>query len=128
MPTKTIFTYTCLYKYFPPTGKNSFPDVHAQAKQFERFRIDEMARQMATISPRLWCFIGSLISPKYAAEDLLDVNLSDLDDVDNLEVSDSQVQDFGGMILELIEDKPTREARRIANEKAILTLVFVILF
>jgi hypothetical protein len=103
--------------------------VHAQAKQFERFRIDEMARQMAAISPRLWHFIGSLISSKYAAEDLLDVNLSDLDDIDNLEMSDSQ--DLGGMIQELIEDnldKPTREARKIANEKAIFTLVPVLLF
>ena len=54
---------------------------------------------------------------KYAAEDLLDVNIdyyivSDLDDIDDLEVSDSH--DIGGMIQEL----PARKV--VANEKAII--------
>ena len=87
-----------------------FRAVHAQAKQFEWFRINEMARQMAAISPRLWHFVASLLSSKYAADDVLDVNISDLNDIDDLEASDSQ--DFVGMIQELIKDKPepTQEA------------------
>jgi hypothetical protein len=101
-----------------------FGAVHAQAEQFKRFRVDEMARQMAAISPRfwhfLWHFLCSLLSSKYTAED---VNISDLDD---LEVSEAQ--DLGGMIQQLVDsedsDKPTREARNIANEN--LTAIFKI--
>ena len=102
-----------------------FGAMHAQAEQFERFWVDdEMARQMVAISPRLWHFIGSLLSSKYSADDFLDMNISDLNDVDNLGVSESQ--DLGDMIEELIEDKPTREAQKIANEKAIIALVLFI--
>lgn len=42
----------------------------------------------------------------------------------------SHVVDLGDMIEEITEDKPTlaQEARKIAKEKAIITLVLVILF
>ena len=96
-----------------------FGAVHAEAEQFEQFRIDAMARQMAAISPQLWHFVASLLSSKYTPEDFLEVNISDLNDVDQA----SDLQDFGGMIQELTEDKPTREARKIANEKATIALV-----
>ena len=96
-----------------------FGAVHAEAEQFEQFRIDAMARQMAAISPQLWHFVASLLSSKYTPEDFLEVNISDLNDVDQA----SDLQDFGGMIQELTEDKPTREAWKIANEKATIALV-----
>ena len=73
-------------------------------------------RQMAAISPQLWHFVASLLSSKYAADDILDVNISDLNEIDDLEASDSQ--DFVGMIQELIKDKPepTWEAQKISKE------------
>ena len=99
-----------------------FGAMHAQAEQFDRFRIDEMARQLATISPQLWLFIGSLISPKYKPDDLLEVNVSDLDSID-----DATHPDLDDMIQELTDDKPTREARKVIRDKEILKLVFVLL-
>ena len=99
-----------------------FGAMHAQAEQVKQFRIDDMARQMTTISPRLWHLIGSLISSKFAPEDFLDVNISDLDAIDDSELTD--LQDIGGMIQELTEDKPAQEAQKIAKEKAIIALVW----
>jgi hypothetical protein len=97
-----------------------FGAVHAQAQQFDRFRIDEMARRMAATSPQLWYLIGSLISSKYNPDELLGVDLSDVNEVD-----DSLAEDFGDMLQDLTEDNPgpTREARKTANEKAIILLV-----
>lgn len=97
-----------------------FGAVHAQAQQFDQFRIEEMARRMATISPQLWYLIGSLISSKYNPDELLGVDISDVNEVDESE-------DLGDMLQDLTEDNliPTREARKIANEKAIISLVLV---
>jgi hypothetical protein len=100
-----------------------FGAVHAQAQQFDQFRIDEMARRMAAISPQLWHLIGSLVSTKYNPHELLEVDISD---VNELEVGESN--DLGDMLQDLTEDNPTREARKIANEKAMISLVLVILF
>jgi hypothetical protein len=99
-----------------------FGAMHAQAEQFEQFRIDEMARQLAAISPRLWLFIGSLISSKYKPDELLEVNASDLEGIDE-EIH----RDLGDMIQELTDDKPTREARKVVRDKEILKLVLVLL-
>jgi hypothetical protein len=99
-----------------------FGAIHAQAEQFKQFRIDEMAKQLATISPRLWLFIGSLISPTYKPDELLEVNVSDLEGI-----GEATHRDLDDMIQELTDDKPTREERKVARDKEILKLVLVFL-
>ena len=99
-----------------------FGAMHAQAEQFEQFRIDEMAKQLAINSPQLWLFIGSLISPTYKPDELLEVNVSDLDGI-----GEASHPDLDDMIQELTDDKPTREARKVARVKEILKLVLVFL-
>jgi hypothetical protein len=100
-----------------------FGAAQATVKQILEFRLDEMAKKMQKIAPRLWDVLGILLSATKTIQQQSESMPSGADEDDEEYWVHIDTHSLEGIIEMITQDQKAREQRRKARRTALVTIV-----
>jgi len=108
-----------LQELMKKSSKWRFSAMHSKAEQIKEFKIEDMARTMMEDAPRLWNTLGGLLQ---ANESNLEENWTEDGGVNEYWEKVDEM-DLEGIIDHITNDPVTRQSRRIARRRALISVV-----